>query len=180
MLNIVWRIQVWTCEFRPQRGEGKQDVDMNEVISYPNKSFLLSQILLIPLLGEQISQSEHLEQFRDFGVALCLPSRAPRGRGRTGWGGAVGGRAELDLGPSQVCPEGNILALVGTSPADWSGPFMEVLWGGLVFAAKWMFLFQRCLRWWTFSIPTTPPPPFCFLSHYTLFLFSFAPTGHWC
>lgn len=58
--------------------------------------------------------------------------------------------------PSQVRPEGNILPLVGTSSAGWSGPFTEVLWGGLVFAAKWMFLFQRCLRWWTFSI--SPPP----------------------
>lgn len=47
------------------------------------------------------------------------------------WGLSLGGRAELDrdggggyvfklldLGPSQVCPEGNILALVGTSSAD--------------------------------------------------------------
>lgn len=63
----------------------------------------------------------------------------------------------LALSPSQVRPEGNILPLVGTSSACWSGPFMEVLWGGLVFAAKWMFLFQRCLCYWTLSTPRHPP-----------------------
>lgn len=93
----------------------------------------------------------------------------------------------LALSPSQVRPEGNILPLVGTSSACWSGPFMEVLWGGLVFAAKWMFLFQRCLCYWTLSTPRHPPdthtyapstPTFLLLllltSHFPFFSFSFS------
>lgn len=77
--------------------------------------------------------------------SLCAQSSSTRQREDWLGGLSLGGRAELDrdggvyvfklldLGPSQVCPEGNILALVGTSSADWSGPFMEVLWGGGLF-----------------------------------------------
>lgn len=56
----------------------------NEVISYPNKSFFLSQVLSVLSPREPTGQSEHLDQFKDSGVAICLPSPARRGSGRSG------------------------------------------------------------------------------------------------
>lgn len=73
---------------------------MNEVISYPNKSFFLAQILMILSLGEQTSQSEHLDQFEDFAESSSMRQREDRlWVGEQSWtvNGGVGGSVYSSL-----------------------------------------------------------------------------------
>lgn len=78
IVPAVIMLIIVTREFRPQRRKRKRDADMNEVISYPNKSFFLAQILMILSLGEQTSQSEHLDQFEDFAESSSTRQREDR------------------------------------------------------------------------------------------------------